>query len=101
MPNHLQFLFLASFLAVLVTLVALSRLLQSKLRAAGYDISEIILLGLPKTTTPDAQGLDMASAQDLLNLQDNKVAQVVALALAVASSAFIYLKFGRSRESTP
>ena len=101
MPNHLQFLFLASFLTVLVTLVALSHLLQSKLRAAGYDISEIILLGLPKTPTPDAQGLDMASAQDLLNLQDNKVAQVVALALAVASSAFIYLKFGRSRESTP
>lgn len=98
MPNHLQFLFLASFLTVLVTLVALSHLLQSKLRAAGYDISEIILLGLPKTTTPDAQGLDMASAQDLLNLQDNKVAQVVALALAVASSAFIYLKFGRSQK---
>ncbi|THH21483.1 hypothetical protein EW146_g92 [Bondarzewia mesenterica] len=97
MPNRLQFLFLLSFFTVLISLFTLSHFLQSKLRAAGYDISDLILIGLPKTHTDDRDNLDMASAQDLLNLQDNKVAQVLALALAVASSAFIYLKFGRSQ----
>lgn len=88
MPNHLQFLFLVSFVLTFLALLALSNLLSSKLRQAGYDISTLILIGLSpsENTYPD----QMSSS----------VAQVVALLLAAATGAFIYLKFSHSGTSS-
>ncbi|KAF9455708.1 NADH-cytochrome b5 reductase [Collybia nuda] len=48
MPNRFQLAFLASLLLTFFSLVLLSRFVNSKLIAAGYDISHIILIGLPK-----------------------------------------------------
>jgi cytochrome-b5 reductase len=48
MPNRFQVAFLASLVLTFTSLLLLSRFLNSKLVAAGYDISQIILIGLPK-----------------------------------------------------
>ena len=95
MPNYPQLLFLASFLISFVSLLTLSNFLSSKLREAGYDISRLILIGISqshpnKMTTPPPSFLDV---------RQGAVAQLLTLLLAVASSAFIYLKFGRSGTS--
>jgi cytochrome-b5 reductase len=91
MPNHLQFLFLASFLITFLALFALSNLLASTLRQAGYDFSRIILIGLPppENTHPN----QMSTSAPFLDVR------VVALLFAALSGAFIYLKFGRSGTS--
>jgi cytochrome-b5 reductase len=95
MPNHLQFLFLASFFATFVALLALSNYLSSKLHQAGYDISRLILIGLcPSENTYLNQ---MSTSAPILG---SVLAQVVALLLAAASGAFIYLKFGGSGTSS-
>jgi len=88
MPNHLQFLFLASFFATFAVLLALSSYLSLKLRQAGYDISRLILIGLPQSENIPNQMSVSDSAPSFL--------QLVALVVAAVSSAFIYLKFGRS-----
>jgi len=93
MPNHPQFLFLASFLTTFAALLALSHYLSSRLRQAGYDISRLILIGLPQSENAHPIPNQMsASALSFL--------QLVALVIAAASSAFIYLKFGRSGTSS-
>jgi hypothetical protein len=91
MPNHLQLLFLASFFTTFVVLFALSNLLASKLRQAGYDISRLILIGL--SPPENAYPTQMSTSATFLDVR------VVALLLAAASAAFIYLKFGRSGTS--
>lgn len=96
MPNHLQLLFLGSFFLTFFALLTLFNYLLTKLSQEGYDISNLILLGLPRSDerTPH---LDMsAAAPSFLDVRQSAVAQIVAILLAVASSAFIYLKFGRS-----
>ncbi|KAI9434131.1 ferredoxin reductase-like C-terminal NADP-linked domain-containing protein [Lactarius psammicola] len=92
MPNHLQLLFLGSFFLTFVSLLTLSHYLLSKLRQEDYDISNLILLGLPRIPHPPMS----AVAPSLLDVRQSVVAQIVAILLTVASSAFIYLKFGRS-----
>jgi cytochrome-b5 reductase len=92
MPNHLQFLFLASFFTTFAVLFALSYYLSSKLRQAGYDISRIILIGLHSENTHPIPDQMTASAPSFL--------QLVALLVAAVSSAFIYVKFGRSGTSS-
>jgi len=52
MPNKYQFAFLTTFFLSFLSLVALSRFLNAKLRDAGYDISNLILIGLPKNEQP-------------------------------------------------
>ncbi|KAN0128372.1 ferredoxin reductase [Lactarius tabidus] len=96
MPNHLQFLFLGSFVLTFFSLLALSNYLLSKLREGGYDISDLILLGLPRSDEQTAHHSMSAPAPSFLDVHQSFVAQVLAILLAVGSSAFIYLKFGRS-----
>lgn len=98
MPNHLQLLFLASFFATYIILHTLTTLLSSKLREAGYDISNLILIGLshPENTSSKL----MSTSAPFLDVRQSVVAQALALLLAVASGAFIYLKFGRSSTSS-
>jgi hypothetical protein len=93
MPNHLQFLFLASFFTTFAVLIALSSYLTSKLRQAGYDISRLILIGLPQSenTYPIPNEMSASTPSFL---------QLVALLVAAVSSAFIFLKFGRSGTSS-
>ncbi|KAJ6519542.1 ferredoxin reductase-like C-terminal NADP-linked domain-containing protein [Mycena sanguinolenta] len=53
MPNRAQLLFLGTILVCFTALVALSNFIQAKLAAAGYDLSKLILLGLPKKDSPN------------------------------------------------
>jgi hypothetical protein len=99
MPNHLQLLFLGSFVLTFFSLLALSNYLLSKLREGGYDISDLILLGLPRSDEQTAHHSMSAPAPSFLDVHQSFVAQVLAILLAVGSSAFIYLKFGRSGTS--
>jgi cytochrome-b5 reductase len=55
MPNKYQLAFLATFLSVFTALILLSRFLDAQLIAAGYDIRNLILIGLPKPTPPPVQ----------------------------------------------
>ncbi|KAF8507061.1 ferredoxin reductase-like C-terminal NADP-linked domain-containing protein [Russula emetica] len=87
MPNHLQFLFLASFFTTFAVLLALSLYLSSKLRQAGYDISRLILIGLPPSENTHPIPNQMSTSAPFL--------QLVALLVAAVSSAFIYFKFDR------
>jgi cytochrome-b5 reductase len=93
MPNHLQFAFLAAFFTTFAVLLSLSYYISSKLRQAGYDISRLILIGLPQSENAHPIPNQMsASTSSFLEL--------VALLVAAASSAFIYFKFGRSGMSS-
>lgn len=58
MPNLDQFAFLTTLIGSFASLVALSRYLQSKLAAAGYDISKLILVGLPRKDSDGYYGMD-------------------------------------------
>ncbi|KAF8912843.1 NADH-cytochrome b5 reductase [Gymnopilus junonius] len=66
MPNKYQLAFLASFLAVFSTLLFLSSFISRRLSEAGYPISHLILLGLPKPDTPPHM-----SSFDLNQLQES------------------------------
>jgi cytochrome-b5 reductase len=92
--NCQQALFAVSFLSTLAVLVFSFHWLRTQLREAGYDVSRLILIGLePKIDTtqfPDDTSSTMAFGID------SSYTQVIALALAVASSAFIFVKFGSS-----
>ena len=102
MPNHLQLLFLASFFLTFIILLTLSNLLSSKLREAGYDISNLVLIGLPKSehSHPHSPNQMATSTPPFLDVRQSVVAQLIALLLAAASSAFMYLKFGRTGTSS-
>ena len=102
MPNHLQLLFLASFFLTFILLLTLSNFLSSKLREAGYDISNLILIGLPKSedSHPHSPNQKATSEPSFLDVRQSVIAQLLALLLAAASSAFIYFKFGRSGTSS-
>ena len=99
MPNHLQLLFLGSFFVTLFALFSLSTYLLSKLRQEGYDISNLILLGLPRENERTHHLPMTTVASSVLDVRQSVVAQIVAVFLAVASSAFIYFKFARSGTS--
>ncbi|KAI6005220.1 NADH-cytochrome b5 reductase [Pisolithus orientalis] len=86
MNNHA--LFIGSFFLTFTTLFVGSRFLNARLEEAGYDTSRLILIGLePKGHTTPA-GSNMAFSSTTTGYT-----HFVALALALASSAFIYLKF--------
>jgi len=68
MPNSQQIIFLITFVSTLSSLVFLSRFINSKLIAAGYDFSRIILIGLP-----DGPQLPTMSNQLFSSLQNIKL----------------------------
>jgi cytochrome-b5 reductase len=68
MPNKYQFAFLTTFVSVFSALILLSRFLNSKLKEAGYDINNLILLGLPKEPIPDPD--PAMSSFDLQKVQE-------------------------------
>jgi len=79
-------LFLLSFLVTFSILFLGSRVLNAKLKEAGYDISRLVLIGLePHDNTTPKPNTTMAF--------NPEYTQLIALALTIASSAFIYFKF--------
>jgi cytochrome-b5 reductase len=107
MPNHNQILFLVSFFGVFGSLVLISNYIGAKLKAAGYDVSRIILIGLDtngstaSTSTfalPWGSNMTSQVTFDLKDFQEKGYAQIAALVLALLSSVFIYLKFGATSE---
>ncbi|KAJ7169596.1 ferredoxin reductase-like C-terminal NADP-linked domain-containing protein [Mycena filopes] len=83
MPNRDQVAFLISLVLPFTILVSLSTYLKAKLAAAGYDVSHLILLGLPKKDSPNEYyGMDFSAVQvPLLGTQD--------LGALVSTPAFI------------
>lgn len=93
--NRQQALFAVSFLSTLAVLVLSFHWLRTQLREAGYDVSRLILIGLePKLNT--TQSSDHTNGTPMAFGIDSSYTQVIALALAVASSVFIFVKFGPS-----
>ncbi len=96
--NRYQFVYLVTFVGVFSSLVYVSNIVKAKLRDAGYYISELILVGLPKKTdtpqpTKTPSPLTAVMSSDLAE----KAPQVLALLFAVVTSALVYWKFGSSR----
>jgi cytochrome-b5 reductase len=92
MPNRYQIAFIASFLLTFAVLYAASTYIGGKLKAAGYDITELILIGLPRNTSMSADNPPM-SFDFVAQLQQGGYLQLAALLLAALSSYFIYTKF--------
>jgi cytochrome-b5 reductase len=102
MPNASQTVYLASFFFTFSTLFLVSQFINSRLKAAGYDISELILIGIPKeslTPTETNHAVDMEKTS--ASLLDSGYTQWLALAVALASSVFIYVKFASSKQQKP
>lgn len=113
MPNRQQLAFVASFLFIFSVLVALHHYIDKTLRAAGYDISRLILIGIPtqddstNSTAPifpwtrssnQTIGNMSQATFDFKDLQDKGYTQIAALFAALLSSIFIYFKFATSSE---
>jgi len=99
MPNHLQLLFLLSFFSTFILLFILSNHLSSKLREAGYDISKLILIGLPQSDISHHHiPNQLSTSAYFLGMPQSVIPQLLALLLAVATSAFVYLKFVHSEK---
>lgn len=91
MPNQYQLSFLFAFFANLALLYALKTYVQDKLRAAGYDISRLILIGLPKNDIDEPMVVTTTSSTVSAAFP---YTQVGALLLAVVTSALLYVRFG-------
>lgn len=112
MPNRQQVAFAVSFFGVFGALIALHHYIDKALRVLGYDISRLILIGLPTTqddsinstasvkfALPWSSNHNMTQATfDFKDFQDKGYTQIAALVAAVLSSIFIYLKFATSSE---
>ncbi|KAG5654736.1 hypothetical protein H0H81_003744 [Sphagnurus paluster] len=64
--NRYQAVFLATLFSTFTGLVLLSRYINSKLVAAGYDFSQLILLGLPKESPPDPSRVTMVDVHTIV-----------------------------------
>jgi len=94
-------LFLFSFLSVFAALFFLSSFLGQKLRENGYDISKLILYGLPASSHPPQHTVSQimaASAPSFLqNISQSDLTRPLALALAGLSTVFVYYRFSNSK----
>ncbi|KAI0090966.1 NADH-cytochrome b5 reductase [Irpex rosettiformis] len=96
--NRYQFVYLVTFFGVFSALFVLSNVVRAKFKEAGYDISELILIGLPnKNITQKAEKQSPLAAFMSSELAKN-APQVLALLLAVVTSAVVYWKFGSKRK---
>lgn len=97
MPNKFQAGFLLSFFLTLFTLIFLARWAKLRLKAAGYDISDLILIGLPRDPVIPDTKTDTASTETLSNIfptmSDWALPELLALLLAFGTAVFIYVKF--------
>src|ERR1700722_237811 len=95
--NRYQVAFVSSFLCTFVGLYALSAYVGAKLRAAGYDISQLILIGLPKNGSVDmtlngqSPGLDFSVL--LAPLGSLGYARIAALLFGAFGGLFLLTRF--------
>lgn len=101
MPNLNQFAFLLSFGATFGALFLLSRLVSAQLKAHGYDISDIVLIGLPKPEPGHIPKYNVSSGTPFMDqLSSTSGAQLAAIVIGVCGALFLYLKFtGSSKPS--
>ncbi|KAI0695362.1 NADH-cytochrome b5 reductase [Cytidiella melzeri] len=97
MVNRYQFVYLATFFTVFSTLVVLFNLAKAKLREFGFDVSELILIGLPKQNETRAEDIKSPLTAYMSAETANMVPQVLALVFAVITSVVVYWKFGGSK----
>ncbi|OBZ79904.1 NADH-cytochrome b5 reductase 1 [Grifola frondosa] len=95
MPNRYQLAFLASFVGTFFLLVAIARYINSKLKAAGYYVSDLILIGLPKNHTQSTDS-NTTTSTGMVDFTSGVYTQLPALLLAVATCVFVYVKFGKN-----
>ncbi|KAK7064466.1 NADH-cytochrome b5 reductase [Favolaschia claudopus] len=89
MPNRYQLAFLASSVGTFLVLVSLFHYLKSKLAAAGYDLNNLILLGLPKEDSPDEHyGMDF-HAVDLPYFGTQDLAAIASSPAFIVSTGLI------------
>lgn len=94
MPNRQQIAFLSTFLLTISSLILLSRYINSKLVAAGYDFSRIILIGLPDGPQLPPMANQLVSFLQNLKLDDFRAVEVPILGTydfieLVSSTTFI------------
>jgi len=104
MPNRYQLLFLGSFFSVLTVLITVSEYLKAKLKAAGYDVSKLILIGLPPSNSTFADSTnrseaDMAGGVSLQAIRDSPYAQLVIILLSAVTAAVIYRVSGTKKRA--
>ncbi|KAJ7630662.1 ferredoxin reductase-like C-terminal NADP-linked domain-containing protein [Roridomyces roridus] len=108
MPNRDQFIFLFTLVAGFSSLVAVQHYLSAKLRAAGYDISKLILLGLPRKDAPGYHGdtmdfhaidLPFLGTTDLAALASNPAFIVSSGVIVVATVLLTTLLTSGSRKT--
>ncbi|KAI0782696.1 NADH-cytochrome b5 reductase [Abortiporus biennis] len=87
MPNRFQLAFLASFFGVFLSLVLSYHFITGKLKAAGYDVSKLILIGLEDKDVPLSKG-------KMPDFNSSTYAQLAALVFTLLTSAFLYFKLG-------
>ena len=84
-------LFALSFLSVFASLVAISRFLGKTLREHGYDISKLILIGLP-----DQQRDSSTNTAKTLRMSQSDLTKPLAIAFAGLTTVFLYYRFSNS-----
>lgn len=97
MPNFAQLLFLSSFITTFVALYFLTSFISAQLRARGWDINDIILIGLEKRdlgNEPSPKMLSFSAAVEAVKME--RSAQV-AVAAGLLSVVFILTKLVKRR----
>ncbi|EIW86552.1 NADH-cytochrome b5 reductase [Coniophora puteana RWD-64-598 SS2] len=94
--NREQATFLTSFLGTFSALAIGFHFVRDKLREAGYDPARLILIGLDDQVTEKQPG-DKVMASYL----ESNYAQMVAIALAVATTTLVYMKFFSNSKRKP
>ncbi|KAH9944446.1 NADH-cytochrome b5 reductase [Epithele typhae] len=89
MPNLLQVTFIASFAGTSVVLFGLSRFISAQLHARGIYLADLILIGLDNP--------DRDLPHNDFSRMDSSYTQLIALALALATGAFIFMKFSSGK----
>ncbi|EMD41808.1 hypothetical protein CERSUDRAFT_120744 [Gelatoporia subvermispora B] len=95
--------FFASFLLTFGSLVAISKYIGARLRAAGYAVSDLILIGLPRNTSTHSTDARPPSPASPSTTTFTAVmsSQLVALVFALVTSAVIYYKFAANKARKP
>jgi hypothetical protein len=90
-------LFFASFTLTTIFLFTLSNYIKHKLGEAGYELGDLILYGLPRSSEPRVPYTSHTMAAVPPFLQDLGITpQMLAIVFTLASGAVIYYAFSAS-----
>ncbi|PFH54645.1 hypothetical protein AMATHDRAFT_134112 [Amanita thiersii Skay4041] len=97
MPNRYQLAFLASLTLTFSFLVALLHFINARLIAAGYNISNLILIGLPNPKPAPMS----SKPQDTFDFNDLAGSPLLAAVAAILLASVLYLTTTRKGQSKP